>query len=161
MPAELALAAPAAIPGEIVEWLDRRSFRPPSGLRAETVAALPGWIAAARAEAAPAARNDILRLFRLLAAALPPQFGMVEKEAIPLYLRGLADLPAQALPDTLDDLLRSMKHFPTIAHIREAAQPHANRLHRRRLLLERLQAAHDEAARRGADIPEVWESVRW
>lgn len=163
--ADSAAAPPAAVPPppHILDWIDSyRVFLLPDRLRPETVASLPGWIEWARANCAPAGKEDIAKLFKLLSIALPPQFGMREAKALPLYIRNLGDIPALALEPTLDDLLRSMTHFPTIAHIREAARPHTavfyTRLHRLRKLL----AADAEAEARGPKwtLREVWDGIR-
>ena len=156
---------PAALeelaPRRVLEWLDNRyRFPLPDRLAPATLTALPEWIEAARADCAPAGTKDIAALFKLLSAALPPQFGMREAAALPLYIRNLGDLPAKALPHALDDLLCSMTHFPTIAHIREAARPHAGMLYLRRHRLERLLAANAEAEARGWPLGEAWNSIR-
>jgi len=92
----------------------------------------------------------------MLSAALPPQFGMDEAVALPLYIRHLSDQPAKALPPTLDDLLRTMTHFPTIKHVRDAAKPYAGTLRLRLHRLELLEECEQIASKTGLPISELW-----
>jgi len=126
------------IPEPVLQWIDSNRFYVPDELKPETVAALPGWVEAAAADLVPASKRELKKMLAVFRVSLPPPYGLDTEKAIPIYLEMLCDLPAKALPPATEDLLKSLMHYPTIAHIRQAAAPHVGRLYRRHYRLQQL-----------------------
>ncbi len=107
-------------------------------LKEETGETVPGWLAAAQAEAKPASGNEAKTLLAAAMVDIPPWPGFDRVAAMPVYLRHLDDLPRAVLENALADCRNICPAWPSIAEIRLAAEPYLGQVMRRLWRLQEL-----------------------
>lgn len=105
---------------------------------------------------------DISELVADLAKAFPRQ--AVSGDSVRVYRRALEDIPPAVLQETVDELIRTSRFFPTVAEIREAAAERTLGLPSEAEALEQIKArqrwARDPEILDPADPPTLHPLVR-